>query len=397
MDHPLEGVSVLDLGQIYMGGYTGMLLAYMGADVVKVEPPHGDNIRSRTADGRSPQFQFLNSTKRGITIDLKKEEGRAVLRDLVAETDVLFENFARGTMERLGTGYDDLREVNPELVYAHGSGYGDYGPYADDPAMDMTIQARGGVMHTTGYPDGPPVKAGPAVCDFISGAHLTIGILSALFMREYTGEGQYVDVGMLDCTFPMLASPVASWVLERDAPPRTGNLHSALDVAPWNCYEVADGHLVVLCVSDGHWEALCEVIDRPELADDPRFADRLSRAERPEEIDDILRAWLDGRRRDPTVELLIENGVPCGPVRTVEEVVTDPQLDARGMLNYLPNRSREGRAEMPVPGLPIEFSEGDDPDVSPAPDLGEHSDDVLRQVVGYTDDRIAGLRDDGVI
>lgn len=394
---PLDGITVLDLGQIYMGGYTGMMLAYMGADVVKIEPPHGDNIRSRTADGRSPQFQFLNSTKKGITLDLKQEKGREALKDLVAEADVLFENFARGTLDGLGVGYDVLREVNPELIYAHGSGYGDYGPYADDPAMDITIQARGGVMHTTGYPDDPPVKAGPAVCDFISGSHLTIAVVSALFMREHTGEGQYVDVSMLDCTFPMLASPVASWVLERDVPPRTGNEHSAHDVAPWNSYEVEDGYVVVLCVSIRHWKNLCEVMNRPDLRDDPRFENKLSRADHREEIDRAIEEWLDGRRRDPTVELLSENGVPCGPVRTVEEVVADPHLDARGMLNYLPNQSEEGRAEMPVPGLPMNFSSAEDPEIEPAPDLGEDSDAVLRDLAGYTDEEIERLRNEDVI
>jgi len=389
-------VRVLDLGQIYMGGYTGMMLAYMGADVVKIEPPHGDNIRSRTEDGQSPQFQFLNSNKRGLTLDLKKEGGREALRELAADADVLFENFGRGTMDRLGVGYDELAEVNPELVYAHGSGYGDYGPYADDPAMDITIQARGGVMHTTGFPDQPPVKAGPAVCDLISGAHLTIAVLGALFMREQTGEGQYVDVAMLDCTFPMLASPVASWVLERDAPPRTGNQHSALDVAPWNSYEVEDGHVVVLCVSTRHWRNLCAAIDRPDLEDDPRFTDKLSRADYREEIDELIQEWLDGRRRDEAIELLTDESVPCAPVRRIEEVVSDPQLERRGMLNYLRNRSDEGRAEMPVPGLPMEFSAGELPDIVPAPTLGEHSEAVLKEA-GYDDEQIESLRNHDVI
>lgn len=397
MERPLEGVTVLDLGQIYMGGYTGMILAYMGAEVVKIEPPRGDNIRTRTADNKSPQFQFLNSSKKGLTLNLKKEKGREALRDLVEKADVLFENFASGTMDRLGVGYDDLKEINPKLVYAHGSGYGDYGPYADDPAMDITIQARGGVMHTTGFPDGSPVKAGPAVCDFITGAHLTIAVLSALFMREHTGEGQYIDVAMLDCTFPMLASPIASLVLERDAPPRTGNQHSALDVAPWNSYEVEDGYIVILCVSRRHWKNLCDVIDRPELKDDPRFEDKLSRADHREKIDHMIEDWLEGRRRDPTTETLADNGVPCGPVQTIEEIVEDPQLNTRGMLNYLPNQSEEGKSELPVPGLPFDFSSAEGPEVTPAPELGEDSDAVLREIAGYSDEEIEQLRSENVI
>lgn len=393
MDQPLSNVRVLDLGQIYLGGYAGMLLAHMGADVIKVEPPWGDNVRSRTEDFHSPQFQFLNPNKRSITIDLKSDSGQDALRDLVMEADVLLENFARGTMERLGIGYETLREANDELIYAHGSGYGDYGPYADYPAMDMTIQAMGGVMHTTGYPDQPPVKAGPAVCDFSGGSHLAMGILGALYMREYTGTGQYLDVAMLDCTYPTLASPVASLVLERDAPPRTGNQHSALDIAPYNSYKLEDGYIILICISERHWDNLCDVIGRPELKDDDRFETKVKRANHREDIDEIIQDWMTGRKRDETVELLLDNHVPSGPVQTTEEVVSDPQLRARNMLNYVPNNGEEGKDEIPVPGRPIKFSAADDPAITPAPALGEHTVEVLKEVAGYSDDQISALRD----
>jgi crotonobetainyl-CoA:carnitine CoA-transferase CaiB-like acyl-CoA transferase len=336
MDQPLSNVRVLDLGQIYLGGYAGLMLAHMGADVVKVEPPWGDNVRSRTEDFHSPQFQFLNPNKRSITLDLKSDNGQEVLKDLVEEADVLLENFARGTMERLGIGYETLREVNDKLIYGHGSGYGDYGPYADYPAMDMTIQAMGGVMHTTGYPDQPPVKAGPAVCDFSGGSHLAMGILGALYMREYTETGQYIDVAMLDCTFPTLASPVASLVLERDAPPRTGNQHSALDIAPYNNYEVADGYIILICISERHWDNLCDVIGRPELKDDDRFETKVKREQTPEVVENTLFALLGSAH---TLEILREVALGSQlPVRfcELEETLTlSPNTLARRSTNSL--------------------------------------------------------------
>lgn len=253
MRQPLEGIRVLDLGQIYQGPYCGTLLAYLGADVVKVEPPWGENVRSCSEDGTPPQVQYLNPNKRGITLDLTTKLGRKTMIDLVGESDALIENYTTNTMADLGLGYDTLRETNPRLVYAHGSGYGDDGPYAEYPAMDLTIQAMSGVMHTTGYPDTPPVKAGPAICDFLGGVHLAVGVVTALFEREFTGEGGYVEVGMFDCMIPTLASPVAAWVDQTDAPPRTGNQHSGLAIAPYNAYEVADGYVTVICIAERHW------------------------------------------------------------------------------------------------------------------------------------------------
>lgn len=383
MSGPLEGVRVLDLGQIYQGGYCGLLLAYLGADVIKVEPPWGENVRTRSEDGYPPQFQYLNANKRGITLDLTSESGREALERLVEKADVLLENFATGTMAELGVGYERLREVNPRLVYAHGSGYGDSGPYAEYPAMDLTVQAMGGVMETTGFADGPPVKAGPAVCDFLGATHLALGILGALFRREATGEGEYVEVGMFDCVYPTLASPVAAWVSESDAPPRTGNRHSGLSIAPYNAYEVEDGHVAIICIAERHWESLATVMGREDLIGREGWASKVERAERIEEVDALVEDWLEGRTKEAVVETLLEADVPCAPVRTVEEVVEDPHLRERGMLNDLPNPG-DGREETPVPGMPIRFGDEEPPEVSRAPFLGEHTAAVLAEVAGYS-------------
>ena len=395
MERPLSGVDVLDLGQIYQGGYCGMALALLGADVVKVEPPWGENVRTRSADGQPPQFQYLNANKRGITLDLTTEAGKELLLDLVEEADVLLENFATGKMDELGLGYERLSAVNGELIYAHGSGYGDYGPYADYPAMDLTVQAMSGVMHTTGFPDGPPTKAGPAIADFLGAIHLVAGITSALYQRERTGEGQYVEVGMFDAIYPTMASPVSALVAGKDVPPRTGNQHSGLSIAPYNAYEVEDGHVAIICITEHQWEALARLMGRADLLEDDRLATKAKRADHREEVDGYVEAWLEGRRKDEVVEALLEADVPCAPVRTVEELIEDPQLDARGMRNDLPNRST-GREEIPVPGLPIQFSGSDQPAVVPAPLLGEHTEEVLAERLGLDEARLAELRDRGV-
>lgn len=392
MEQPLDGIRVLDLGQIYQGPYCGMILSFLGADVVKVERPGGETLRDRSPGGETPEVQLLNPSKRGITLNLKTEDGKQALRDLIEKTDVLIENFRPGKMAELGLGYEDLSEHNPELVYGHGSGYGDEGPYTRFPAMDLTIQAMGGVMQTTGFPDNPPVKAGPAISDFIGGIHLATGVVSALFQRERTGEGQYVEVGMYDCIYPTLTSPLSAWTKQIDAPPRTGNQHSGMAIAPYNVYEVEDGYLAIICIAERHWDDLTELMGRPELAEEERFSSKSRRAQHVEEIDAIVREWLEGRRKDETVELLLKHNIPTAPVQTIEEIVEDPHLDHRGMLNYLPNKG-EGREEIPVPGMPIKFPASEDPDVTDSPRVGEHTDEVLSSVAGYSEERLAELRE----
>ncbi|MFB6070150.1 MAG: CaiB/BaiF CoA transferase family protein [Halanaeroarchaeum sp.] len=395
MRAPLDGIRVLDLGQIYQGGYAGLLLSYLGADVIKIEPPWGENVRTRTEDGKPPQFQMLNATKRSVTLDLKSDDGKDALLDLVEKADVLFENFSQGKMEDLGLGYDVLSGVNPQLIYGHGSGYGDTGPYADYPAMDLTIQAMSGVMETTGRPDGPPTKAGPAVADFIGAVHLVAGITSALYKRERTGEGEYIDVGMFDTIYPTLTSPISAWARESDAPPRTGNRHSGLSIAPYNAYEVEDGYVAIICVAERHWESLAREMDREDLIGVEKYSSKAKRAEHMEEIDGMIEDWLEGRKKDEVVERLLDANVPTAEVQTIEDIVTDDQLAERGMLNYLDNMS-EGKEQIPVPGMPIKFENGEEPTIERAPELGEHTDEVLSQVAGYDTDRIDDLTSETV-
>lgn len=397
MERPLEGYRVLDLGQIYVGGYSGLLLSYLGADVIKVEPPGGDNLRARSDEGETVEVQFLNATKRGLELDLKAEEGKRALKDLVRESDVLLENFAPGVMENLGVGYEELKQVNPQLVYAHGSGYGDDGPYSEYRAMDLTVQAMGGIMDQTGFPDREPLKCGIAVADMMAGTHLVAGIVSAVVKRERTGEGEYVEVGMFDAIYPALVSSIAIMVDGKDVPPRTGNRHSGHSVAPYNVYEATDGHVALACVTERQWNDLLEVMGRADLQGDDRFDSKVARSEHIDDVDEIVEGWTADRERDEIVEGLTEIGIPVAPVQGIEEIVDDPHLRHRSMLHELPNKQSKGADEIPVTGMPIKLAGTDEPDVSPSPSLGEHSEEVLSTVAGYSTAEIESLRERDVI
>jgi crotonobetainyl-CoA:carnitine CoA-transferase CaiB-like acyl-CoA transferase len=289
MVKPLDDIRVVSLGQIYQGGYCTLLLSYMGAEVIKVEPPWGENLRARSADGQPPNFQFLNASKKSVTLDIKSDAGQKAILELVEDSDVFVQNYRPGKLEKLGLGYEDLKVVNPEIVYAHGSGYGDSGPYADRPAMDLTIQAISGIVDATGFPEEKPVKAGPAIGDFLGAVHLTVGILGALRARDRTGEGEYVDVGMMDCLYPTLASQMAKIARDDDIPSRTGNQHPGGTLAPYNVYEVADGYVAIICVTDAQWERLATVMDRPDVLDDDRFATKIERGKNREAVNEVIR------------------------------------------------------------------------------------------------------------
>ncbi|MFC7229758.1 CoA transferase [Salinirubellus salinus] len=392
-NQPLDGIRVIDLGHIYQGPYCGLVLAHLGAEVIKVEPPGGETLRR--GQDESIAEQFLNANKRGIVVDLKSDAGAEVLKDLVRNSHALVENFSSGTMESLGVGYEDLSAVNPELVYGHGSGFGDDGPYRDYPAMDLTIQAMSGIIHSTGFADGPPVKAGPSICDFLGGIHLATAVVSALFQWERTGEGQYVDVAMFDTTYPMLIPKLARTLANIDVPARTGNRHSGL-AAPYNVYAVDDGYVAIAATTDPQWRKLAELIGRSDWLEEGRFATLEQRTEHNDEIDAAIEAWLDGQTKAEAVERIHAGGVACAPVQDLEEVLTDPQLAHRGMLNPVPNRGA-GRSEIPVPGLPMQFSASDRPTVEPSPELGADTADVLVEVAGYSEERLTELRESGIV
>lgn len=382
MGSALEDILVLDLGQIYNGPYCSMLLAFQGAKVIKVEPPTGEVLRRRRrahTDKEPHEFLMLNSNKSGITLDLKSEAGKRTFTELVKRADVVVENFAPGVMDRLGLGYDVLRELNPRLVYAASSGYGSTGPYSRLPAMDLTIQAMGGVMATTGYANDSPLKAGPAFGDFSGGVHLFGGIVTALYQRERTGRGQRVEVSMHDSIYPTLASPLgAHYDRPGQIPPRTGNRHSGLAQSPYNVYPTADGHIAIFCISERHWAALATYMVRPDLVADPRFATGPDRARNMDDLDEIISSWTAVYGRWELAEGLLEQHVPCAPVLSLAEVAQDEHLKARGMLREV---EHPDYGRVVVPGSPIRLSESPLEQVRPAPRLGEHTEQVLGELL----------------
>jgi crotonobetainyl-CoA:carnitine CoA-transferase CaiB-like acyl-CoA transferase len=392
-DQLLDRIDVVDLGQIYNGPYCSLLLSYMGANVTKIEPPHGEPLRDRVEDGEAPEFVMLNSNKEGMTLNLKTEEGTEIFEELIEDADILVENFSVGTMDRLGLGYDDLSELNPELIYAHSSGFGEDGPYKEYPAMDLTIQAISGVMDVTGFPDGPPTKAGIAVGDFMGGIHLLAGVLGALYERELTGEGQFVEVSMHDSVFPTLMSPMAAHFNDDDVPPRTGNRHSGLAQSPYNVYETADGYIAIFGVTNRHWHSLLDVLGREDLKDDPRFESNVKRSNHLDAVDELVEGWTIERERDDIEEILLEAGVPCGPVKELEEVANDPHLKERGMINEI---DHPDYGEISVPGIPIRFSGSELPDIEPSPSKGRDTRKVVCERLGYSEAEYEELKEKGV-
>lgn len=391
----LEGVDVIDLGQIYNGAYSSLILSYLGADVTKVEPPFGEPLRSRVDEGEPPELVMLNSSKEGITLNLKNERGKELFKDLIRDADVLVENYAVGTMEKFGLGYNTLKEANPELIYAHGSGFGEHGPKSDRLAMDLIVQAVGGVMDVTGNPDDDPVKTGIAPGDFLGGIHLASGILAALYQREQTGEGQFVEASMYDSVYPSLLSQLASYYKDEDTPPRTGNRHSSLAKCPYNSYETKDGHVTILCASDKHWQKLLKVIDRQDLLDDSDYQTNYKRIQRINEVDEIIETWTRQHDRETVESTLLDTGIPCGIVQTVEEVIHDPHLEARDMVAEINHPAYD--EPIRVPGTPIRLSDSEMPEITPSPTKGEDNYTVYQERLGLSKEEVKALEEDGIV
>src|SRR5438045_1524483 len=302
--YPLAGITVVDLSQIYNGPYATFLCAQAGADVIKVEPKGGEHLRRRgVVGGAALPFAMLNANKRSVSLDLKNPQGRDLLIEMIRRADVLVENFAPGVVERLGIGVEAMHKVNPRLVYAQSSGYGQEGLYRDYPAMDLTVQAMSGVMGITGFADREPVKAGPALCDFFAGVHLYGGIVTALLDRERTGRGRTVEVSMLDAVYASLSSQLGmcfgqGW----EEAGRTGNRHGGLAESPYNVYPTSDGYIAIICVGEMHWQSLVKVMERPDLADDPRFQSLKSRVAHMDEVDAIVSDFTSRFAKQPLFE-----------------------------------------------------------------------------------------------
>ena len=394
-EQPLAGVTVLDFGQIYNGPYCGFLLAMAGARVIKVESPQGESLRGRSeTSSASYAFAMLNANKEAITLNLKSQRGRELLCGMIPKVDVLLENFSPGTMDRHGVGADALRAINPRLIYAAGTGFGRTGLHRDYLAMDITVQAMTGVMAITGEGNGVPLKAGPALCDFLGGIHLYGAIVTALFQRERTGAGIVVDVAMQDAVFPTLASAIGALHFLGEHPQRNGNRHPALSLSPYNVYRARDGYVAIICIREGHWRNLVDAMQMPALLDDARFADMQSRAANMDAVDAVVEAWTSAHDKDEVFRITQAHDVICAPVQDLIDVLDDPHLHARGMLTRL-EHPLLGSAVLP--STPLRFEGVVPPPLRVSRDLGADNEAVYAEFFGLSRDAVARLRTQDVL
>lgn len=393
MEKPLDGIRVIDLGQIFAAPYCTLQLAALGAEVIKIEPPGaGEFLRRPDASpgGVSYSFLMLNANKKSVTLNLKHLRGHEILLDLLAGADILVENYSTGVMESLGLAYEALRDRFPRLIYASGKGYGSDGRWARLGAMDSTVQAASGLISVTGFADGPGTRTPATFIDMGTGSHLTSAILAAIVQRGRTGRGQKVEVSMFDMCVPSMAGLIAN-ELEGKPYTRMGNRHR--NACPSNIYSAADGDVLIFCLNESHWRTVARLMRRRDLIDSERFRDHAARFAIADEVDAIVTTWTRAHRRDELVEILLEHGVPCAPVRSVAEVVADPEVEARRMLI---DSESSTRGKIRVLGSPLKLSAAADTPPAPPPTLGQHTAEVLA-TIGIDAAALARLRNDGVV
>ena len=392
---PLEGVKVLDLTQIMAGPYCTMTLADMGADVVKVEKPNGGDDTRRMGppfiEGESAAFLGINRNKRSVVVDMKAERGRKIVRDMARESDVLVQNFRPGALERMGLGYEQVRELNPAIVYCTISGFGATGPYARRGGFDLVTQGMSGLMSVTGHPDSPPTKVGVPICDLNAGMFAAIGILTAYVHRLRTGQGQHVDTSLFEAGIAYTFWESAMYFATGETPGPKGSAHRL--TAPYQAFATADGHVNVGAANQANWERLCAAVGRAELLTDARFVEPKDRMNNLDELTATLGETFARDTSQNWLEKLDAAGVPAGPIYDLEQVYQDPQARAREM---------EVETEHPVAGrisnigIPIKLSDTPGAFRRPAPTLGQHTDEILGGM-GVSEDGIADLRAEGVV
>lgn len=393
---PLAGTTVLDLTRVLSGPYCTMMLADMGARVIKVEQPgRGDDTRAwgpPFQHGESAYFLSVNRNKESLTLDLKHPEGRTLLERLLPRVDVLIENFRPGTMDRLGFGYDALAASHPRLIYCSISGFGQTGPARNRPGYDAVIQAESGLMSITGAADGPPFRLGVAISDIVAGMFAAQGVTLALLARSTNGRGQLVDIGMLDTAASLLTYQAGIHFATGRSPGRMGNRHPT--IMPYETFESSDGEFVIAVGNDALWRTLCQSIEMPELAADPRFATNRQRVSEADALRPMLCARFATQPSSHWIAVLTRAGIPCGSVRSVDEALREPQLLARDMVCKL---DHPVAGPISVLGVPIKMSATPGRVAAAPPVLGQHTDAILRDDLGMTPPEIERLRSAGVI
>jgi formyl-CoA transferase len=396
MAGPLKGVRVLDLSRVLAGPFCAMILGDLGAEVIKVERPGvGDETRAwgpPYVGGESAYYLCANRNKKSITLNLKTEEGRRILRELILRSDVVIENFRTGTMEGWGLGYEDLKPLHPGLIYCKITGYGSEGPARDRPGYDFILQAESGWMSITGPVEGPPFKVGVAVVDVVTALFAVIAILAALAERSRSGHGQKVKISLLECALASLVNVASNYLVSGVPPRRYGNAHP--NIVPYEAFETADGYIVIAVGNDSQFRALCECIGRAELAEDPRFATNSQRVMNRDLLIPILREIIRRRSTQEWLRALLPAGVPAGAVRTIPEALSDPQAQALNMVVEVPH-PRAGRIRMIR--SPLNFSRTPVAIIRHPPILGEHTQEVLVDLLGYEPEAIDQLRAQEII
>jgi CoA:oxalate CoA-transferase len=367
---PLVDVTILDLTRVLAGPYCTMVLADLGARVIKVERPgEGDDARSigPFVNAKSAYFMSLNRGKESIALDLRDPAGREIFEKLLPRADVLVENFRAGVMEKLGYGWETLHARHPRLIYAAASGFGHTGPYAGRPAYDLVAQGMGGLMSLTGQPGSAPTRVGTSIGDIAAGLFTAVGVNAALYHRQLTGEGTKIDVAMLDCQVALLENAIARYVATARVPGPLGSRHPS--ITPFEAFACSDGHLILAAGNDGLFRKLCHVLGCPELADDPRFGSNQARTGNADALKIAIEGALGARTRADWLAAFEAAGVPCAPINDVAEVMADPQVAARNMVIRVMD---EVAGEIPMPGNPIKLSAFEDPDTrEPAPGLDQ--------------------------
>jgi crotonobetainyl-CoA:carnitine CoA-transferase CaiB-like acyl-CoA transferase len=393
---PLDGIKVLDLTRVLAGPYCTMLLADMGADVVKVERPGaGDDTRAfgpPFVNGESAYFMSINRNKRSLTLNLKEDKARQMLRQLLETVDVVVENFRPGTMESFGFGYEAVHDFNPALVFCSISGYGHTGPDADLPGYDLIIQGEGGAASLTGDTEGPPYKVGNSQADIVAGMMAFQGILLALLTRNRSGTGQKIDISMLDCQVAMLTYQAGIYFATGESPTRLGNQHPT--ITPYETYRCKDGFINLACGNDNMWRTFCRVIGQEEWTADPRFRTNADRVGHRRQLAALLEPVILQKTTQEWIDQLRQNGLPCGPIQTVGQVCEDPQVMARDMIVSLDHPTA---GPIRVTGVPIKLSDTPGEVHSAPPTLGQHTTEVLGDWLQINATEAEALHRDGVV
>ena len=397
----LENLTVLDLTRVLAGPFCTMMLADMGANVIKIEiPGGGDDTRAyppfrnnRKGEKESIYFANINRNKSGITLNLKSEDGKAIFRELVKKADIVVENYRPGVMDKLGLGYDELKKINPRLIYGSASGFGNTGPYRLRPGYDILAQAMGGMMAITGVPGGPPTRVGSAIGDILGGLHLAIGLLAAVNARNLTGEGQRVDISLMDSVIAATENTGVKYIESGKIPPRMGNRYAA--VSPYDAFRVKDGVIIIAAGNQHLYEKLCtEILHRPDMITDARFTDMSGRLEYQDDIKKVIEETLKDETMDHAVELLLAKGIPAGPIYDISQIMADPQTKEREMFIEMEHPTL---GNITVNGCAIKLGDTPASVRTPAPALGQDNAKILGELLGMSDKEISDYQSRGAL